>query len=318
MRAVLGEAVETAPSTEWPTWDSAPQGGGVNGAPAPGADTLAGLAHELRTPLASLRVTLELLNHLTTLPPEDALGLVRRAQHSVGWLEGLVDNLSTWAAIDAGRVRLDCTISPVLDWVNAAVELVRPFLEARGQQVRVTCARRRPVAYGDSRLLGRVMTNLLTNASAYSVRGDVIDVDISMVDGAVRIQVTDHGPGIPLAEQESIFDRFVRGRAGVGRREGMGLGLHIVKRLAELHGGAVGVRSTPGQGASFWVRLPMLAVGDGAPVQTAVSAPGPQADVLHGDEVPQPALHQKKWRHARRRTAARAARAWVRRRGLEA
>jgi two-component system OmpR family sensor kinase len=76
--------------------------------------------------------------------------------------------------------------------------------------------------------------------------------------GALEVRVTDHGPGIPWDEQPNVFDQHARGARGRQRREGLGLGLHLVKTLVELHGGAVGLASIPGQGATFWFRLPVV------------------------------------------------------------
>jgi hypothetical protein len=124
----------------------------------------------------------------------------------------------------------------------------------------------------------------------------------------VQIEVTDHGPGIPAEEQASIFDRFVRGFAGRQRPEGTGLGLHIVQTLVALHGGTVGVKSVLGQGATFWVRLPLLAVGDGV---LCGAPPGPEVRPLAGppggDERARSTPRERRWRLVRREAAGAAA-----------
>jgi len=117
--------------------------------------------------------------------------------------------------------------------------------------------------------LGQVLLNLLTNASAYSPPESTIAVTVAAQHGWVEVQVQDQGPGIPPGEQAHIFSPYVRGRAGrQARCTGLGLGLHIVQTLVRLHGGTVGVRSTPGEGACFWFRLPALGLGP-APRQLA-------------------------------------------------
>jgi signal transduction histidine kinase len=222
-------------------------------------DALATLMHELRTPLATMHATLELLDQLGTGGNEDTGYLVSRLRHSVEWMTGLVDNASTWAALEAGRLALRRTPLSILDCLHAAARLTQPLLERRGQRVRLACPEPAPHVHGDPLRLGQVVANLLTNASRYGPCGAAIDLVASVERGRVLVRVTDHGPGLPEAEQAAIFGRYIRGQ--VTRppgAAGQGLGLHIVKALVELHGGGAGVTSVVGQGASFWFRLPLL------------------------------------------------------------
>jgi len=215
-------------------------------------DVLAALGHELRAPLASLRATLELLAEESAAEP-----LVARLEGGLGWLEGLVDNLGTWAQLEAGRLGL--TLRPVTasSVAERALALVVPMLERKGQRARLTCPRAGLEVNADPQRLGQVLVNLLTNASRYSPPGSSIDLTITAAGSTVELRVTDDGPGIPRREQRRIFERHQRGaRARRTDGAGLGLGLHIVRTLVGLHNGTVGVDSRPGQGASFWVRLP--------------------------------------------------------------
>jgi two-component system phosphate regulon sensor histidine kinase PhoR len=109
-----------------------------------------------------------------------------------------------------------------------------------------------------------VLVNLLTNAGRYGARADVIDLTVTVERGQVWIRVIDHGEGISADSLERIFERYVRGDgAERAALDGQGLGLHIVRGLVELHGGAVGVESVPGSGATFWFSLPVLPVAPG-------------------------------------------------------
>lgn len=227
------------------------------------ADLLATLGHELRTPLAALHVSLELLAEFPTLSPEDVSQLVRHLQRGVGWLEGLVENMSACAAVQSSQLPLNRRTIRLLDSIEFALALVQPFLDRKGQRVRLVSPRPSPVVYGDPQRLGQVLVNLLTNASTYGPWGDAIDLVVSGAGDQLEVRVSDHGAGVPEHERKRIFGRYVRG-AGSGERAsahvaGLGLGLHIVKTIVELHGGAVGVDATAqGQGASFWFRLACL------------------------------------------------------------
>ncbi len=234
----------------------------------PSTELLATVAHELRTPLATLHATLEVLGDLSTLDPADAARFLYRLQRAVGWMDGLVDNLTTWTSLQSGHLVLNCARMEVLACIEPALALVQPLLERKEQHVRLIYPEVSPVVSGDARRLGQVVVNLLSNASTYSPEGDVIDLVVFVVDERVKVQVTDHGPGIPLDEQPHIFGRFTRGtEATHSSMGGLGLGLYIVQTLVELQGGRVGLDSIPGQGASFWFRLPCLAAAPSQPAR---------------------------------------------------
>ena len=110
----------------------------------------------------------------------------------------------------------------------------------------------------DPQLVGQALVNLLTNASAYSPVGELIDITIRTNGEWVEIRVTDRGPGVLPHERERIFERYARGSAGERQRRGLGLGLHLARAVVERHGGAIGVDSVIGQGSTFWITLPSL------------------------------------------------------------
>jgi signal transduction histidine kinase len=116
--------------------------------------------------------------------------------------------------------------------------------------------------------LERVLTNLLSNALKYG-RGQPVEVRVRRVGELARLEVRDHGPGIPLEEQPYVFERFKRVSSAV-EKAGFGLGLYIVRQLVEAHGGTTRVESVPGEGAAFIVELPLT------PKAREVPPPGPR------------------------------------------
>jgi signal transduction histidine kinase len=219
---------------------------------------MATLGHELRTPLATLRATLEVLSDLSTAEVgEKCHELMPRLEGSLRWLERLVENLTTIALAQQGQLPLRPAPVALDGAVSAAVGLLQPLLERRRQRIVPSCPEPSPSVAADPVWLGQVLVNLLANASAYSPPGAEIAITVRARSGWVEAEVRDQGPGIPRCERERIFRPYARGRAGrAAASGGLGLGLHIVRTLVQLHGGTVGVRSQPGQGAAFWFRLP--------------------------------------------------------------
>lgn len=215
-------------------------------------------SHELRTPLTALNICIEVLrSDLASLQPADTWSLLSQMQRSVSWLHGMVDNITAYARLRANRLALQHAPFRLLDCAEASVALIQPFLDRRGQQVRLVGIAPDLIVHGDRQWIEHVLVNLLMNANKFSEPLDVVDVQAEDAGVWTRICVTDHGPGIPNDEQLRIFGPYVRGTVkGERNLAGLGLGLHIVKLLVELHGGSVGVESSPGRGASFWFTLP--------------------------------------------------------------
>lgn len=233
-------------------------------APSPVAEALGTIAHELRTPLATLQVSLEILTEFPSLRPEEVQELVQRLQRGVTWLDRLIENLDTWAAVETDHLTLRRVPASVLDWLEPTLALVQPLLDRRDQEIELICPIPAPIVDGDVTRLGQVLVNLLVNASKYSVWGDRLIVEVDADETQMRVAVSDHGDGVLPEEQARIFKRRARGLAAISSGErGHGIGLHVVKGIIEAHGGAVGVESAYGKGATFWFTLPVFREGVG-------------------------------------------------------
>ena len=218
---------------------------------------IAVVAHELRTPLSSLSLTVELLlADFDTIAAARTKALLRRIQRNAFWLQDLVENLTVTSTAQAGQVPVSRAPVRLHDCIEAVLPLVQPYLGRKHQRLQVTGALATEVL-GDVGLIQRVLVNLLTNAAKYAPQGDVIEIHVASDGAWVGLRVTDHGPGIPAHEQPRIFERYFRGAsARAGAEVGLGLGLAVVRTLVELQGGVVGVDSEPGAGTSFWLKLP--------------------------------------------------------------
>ncbi len=164
--------------------------------------------------------------------------------------------------------------------VARAVDVYRYRAEREGMAVTLRVAPDLPLASLDARAVELAVINLLDNALKYAKEGGRVDVDVTRAGRSVKVRVADRGPGIAADEQDRIFERFVRGRhAGETRARGSGIGLSLVKHIAESHGGTVSVESpvTEGRGSAFEVALPALT---GKDLATAALALGGQGESL--------------------------------------
>lgn len=218
-------------------------------------------SHELRTPLTALRLALENMRRVASrealeeLPRPYVERVLTTAERQGQRLEKLVSGLLDVSRIHMGRLDLDLEEVDLGDAVREALGAVEDEAAQAGSEIRV---RGEPVRGAWDRLrVSQVVTNLLANAVKYG-GGKAVEVEYGTRGDAGFLVVRDHGIGIDPADQRQIFERFER---AVSSRNygGLGLGLYIVKRIVEAHGGTITVDSKPGEGATFRVELPLRA-----------------------------------------------------------
>lgn len=221
---------------------------------------VADASHELRTPLTSIKGFAELHSKGLVPDPGDAM---RRIDSEANRMNLLVSDLLMLARLDQERpieqqpVDLLMLGSDVVHSARAASPERDITFDAKG----VTTA---PIVIGDSPRLVQVFSNLVRNAVVHTPADAAVRLAVSTDTTSALVEVVDTGDGLSDEEQAHVFDRFYRGDSSRHRTEasgGSGLGLSIVAALIGAHGGTVGVRSTPGQGATFWVRLPLDLTG---------------------------------------------------------
>ena len=231
---------------------------------------LALLAHELRNPLAPIRNAAAIMR----LRPIDDPGLAwsrdvidRQARH----MTRLVDDLLDVSRVTTGMITLarePCRLADVLD---QAIETTQPLLEGRRQELVVKQPETPLVVEGDPLRLTQIVIGLLNNAARFSPEGAPIRLSTFREGRDAVIKVADEGIGISQELLPRVFDLFLQGDETRGRTEGgLGIGLTLVRGLAEMHGGSVEARSPgPGRGSTFYVRLPLLLHGRDATTPAA-------------------------------------------------
>jgi signal transduction histidine kinase len=241
---------------------------------------LAILAHELRNPLAPLRSGLDLLLRRIDRDPtvDRTLAVMnRQLDHMVR----LIDDLLDISRISRGALELKKQTLDLATLVQSTVDATRPLFQARDQVLAISVAADAQALVDPTRV-NQIVTNLLTNAAKFTPRGGRITVELAVDGGAAAVRVTDSGAGIPADQVERIFDMFARITHGDGGESGLGIGLALARRLAEMHGGRLTATSGgEGQGATFVLTLP-LAVGAAAAARTEPATdPGMSAATLN-------------------------------------
>ena len=215
---------------------------------------LAMLGHELRNPLAPIVMALELMERRGDESTSKERGLVKR---QVKHLVRLVDDLLDVARVTQDKIVLKPEHIDVNRIIDKAVELASADIRARGHRLTVE-AEPGLVLKADPVRLAQALANLLTNAARYTPDGGEIRLGARRHDGRIRIGVTDNGRGMAAAEQQHVFDLFYQGQRAIDRADGgLGIGLSLVRRLVQLHGGTVTAFSAgTGLGSEFTLDLP--------------------------------------------------------------
>jgi signal transduction histidine kinase len=226
-------------------------------------DFVSAISHEFRTPLTSMRHLTELLATNSVQGEERKATYYGLLSRETERLHRMVESLLSYSRIQAGAYAWRLQETSLVDLVREVINQFREEQRAAGRQITFTGGGDVPMTEVDRDAIARAVLNLLENAVKYSDPQTPIDVGLQRSGGAIEIAVTDHGVGIPVAEQRGLFDRFVRGsqakRAGIG---GIGIGLALVKSVAGAHGGSVRVVSQVGQGSVFTLSLPIVNAQD--------------------------------------------------------
>ncbi len=250
---------------------------------------LAMLGHELRNPLAPMRNALQVMKS-AGIDPAIQAQMREIVERQVDSLVRLVDDLLDVGRIVSGRIELRKGPLDLASAVARGVETARPVLDARGHELVLSLPGEPVIVDADLVRLSQVVANLVTNAAKYTPRPDRIWLGVERDGADALIRVRDRGAGIAPELLPRIFDLFVQGAPSLGRSQGgLGLGLTLVKRLVEMHGGSVAASSPGlGEGSEFVVRLPQSALraASSGPVADPASriAVGPRRRVLVVDD----------------------------------
>ena len=241
---------------------------------------LASVSHELRTPLASIKgLASTLVQPDVVWDDETQKEFLQDICDSVDRMTHIVSDLIEMSQLEAGTMKLDIKrskLSSILNQINRQLQSM-----TSEHELEINVPSDLPEIRADDVRIGQVITNLITNAAAYSDKGTRITLRADMVAGRLRIAVADEGIGIPKESLCSVFDRFQRLEdAAIRRRCGVGLGLAISRKIIEYHEGEIWVESGEGQGSRFTFTIPVIQESDFAQdVETTLinSIPTPES-----------------------------------------
>ena len=240
---------------------------------------LAMLSHELRNPLAAIHSALELVRRSPNTEP-NVTWAAEIMHRQVRQMTRLIEELLDVARISQNKIVLARDTVDLNAVATQTVEAAQPFLSANGQTLTLALSRESIWLQGDFARLTQILSNLLHNASKYSGKGSLIELRSEVADGVATLTVRDHGIGIDAELLPRIFDLFTQGVRGLDRSQGgLGVGLTLAMRLAQLHGGRIEASSEgPNRGSEFRLHLPCLQLVRGqAPVEAAPADAPPAA-----------------------------------------
>jgi signal transduction histidine kinase len=217
---------------------------------------LATVSHELRTPLTAILgwANVFKMEWSNKAPSYRALEAIERNARK---LQELIEDLLDISRITAGKLHLDTCPIDLADVIEAATEVVRPAINAKGLTLRTYMPADSRTAVGDDQRLQQVIWNLLSNAVKFTPEGGLIEVHLDYTDSHARIIVRDSGNGVDADLLPHVFERFRQGDLSRKRHGGVGLGLAIARELVELHGGTITVGNVEPAGAEFTILLPL-------------------------------------------------------------
>lgn len=222
------------------------------------SEFLAILAHELRNPLAPIRTAVQVMQKAPHEAPTQAAMramIDRQSAH----LERLLDDMLDVARMTRGKLQIEHELVSLDDAIRLALETSRPAIDTAGHRLHVEGAAKSLIVRGDRHRLAQLLANLLNNAARYTPSGGDITVHAAADDGHALVTVRDSGRGIDAGLIDHVFEMFVQGnRTGRRAGEGLGIGLALARRIAELHGGTLtAVSDGEGQGSVFTLKLPL-------------------------------------------------------------
>ena len=221
---------------------------------------LANLVHELGRPLGAIRSAILALLHGADKDPQLSHDLLTGLDEETVRLQHLLEDLAGLHEQVLGKLEMNRSPVQLNDWLASTISPWEAAARQKGLTWTVAASPNLPVVQIDADRMAQALGNILSNAIKFTPAGGKVSTSVEAADSQLVIQVEDTGPGIPLNEQEKIFQPFIRGNQGRRIVEGMGLGLSIAREIVQAHGGDIKLESGPGAGSRFVLQMPVQAL----------------------------------------------------------
>jgi PAS domain S-box-containing protein len=212
-------------------------------------------SHELKSPITAINGYLQLVKRRCGDGSEDLKKVIGRMDAQLHKMQNIVGAMLDNTKINSCEVQYDIQSFDLNHCIRETVDAVK--INNDSHEVSCTFESSERLVTADEEKIGRVLTNLITNAIKYSPDGKAVELATSIFSGYVKVTITDHGIGIAKEKQAHLFERFYRVDNLPKQMPGLGLGLFIASDIIHHHKGAIGVESIPGDGSSFWFTLPL-------------------------------------------------------------
>jgi PAS domain S-box-containing protein len=223
------------------------------------SEFLSGMSHELRTPLHTIIGFTELLEEELEGPlNEKQQRFIRYIHKDSQHLLALINDVLDLSKIESGRLELQPELFSLIEALDETVSSIRPRGQAKSIHIETLVSYALDI-YADRLRFKQILYNLLSNAVKFTPEGGRVWIEVTVSEAFIEVSVSDTGIGIPLSEQESVFDKFYQvGQRQAGGHEGTGLGLAITRHLVDHHGGSIRLQSEPGKGSRFTFSIPLV------------------------------------------------------------
>lgn len=221
-------------------------------------DFISNVSHELKTPLSLIAMFSEILKTGRVKSQQTRIEYYRIIHNEAERMSHLISNLLDFASLERGKRAESFEIVNVAKLVRREIEAYDYQIKKEGFQIETEADESLPSTLADPTAISMAFFNLLDNSVKYSSGQKLIKVKVMQSNGYIDLCVADKGPGIPFEEHQKIFEKFYRGSTAIGKKvRGSGIGLSIIKHVAEMHGGKVWVESKAGEGSTFTLRIPI-------------------------------------------------------------
>jgi len=210
-------------------------------------------SHELKTPITTLKASLQLLDRMKYNPNQMLVTFVEQANKSMGRVTTLIENLMNTNELNKGQLHLHKTSFTIAQMIADCCQHVR----VEGQYTIITDGDKKLMVNADADRIDQVVVNFVNNAIKYAPGTKEIHANIEKINNMAKVSVSDKGPGIHPEKLPYLFDRYYRVDSSGMQYSGLGLGLYISSEIIKRHGGQIGVDSEIGKGSTFWFTLPL-------------------------------------------------------------